>query len=57
MIVLQYFERDDKQFYTSKIKYIEENDPEPLELVFAEEEFTEDNQLEKVHSLFMQDAI
>ncbi|XP_074631038.1 apoptosis-resistant E3 ubiquitin protein ligase 1-like isoform X2 [Acropora palmata] len=34
----KYFESDDKDLYRSKIKYIEETDPEDLALVFAEEE-------------------
>ncbi|KAK2550821.1 Apoptosis-resistant E3 ubiquitin protein ligase 1 [Acropora cervicornis] len=34
----KYFESDDKDLYGSKIKYIEETDPEDLALVFAEEE-------------------
>ena len=44
----QYFESDDKQLYRSKIKYIEETDPEDLGLVFAEEEYDVQGRLEKV---------
>ena len=44
----QYFESDDKDLYRSKIKYIEETDPENLELVFAEEECDEHGCLQKV---------
>lgn len=52
MIIFQstkkYFEIDDKDFYRSKIKFIEENDPEDLTLVFAEEEYDQQGRLEKV---------
>ena len=44
----QYFESDDKDLYRSKIKYIEETDPEDLGLVFAEEEYDRQGRLEKV---------
>ena len=44
---LQYFEQDDPELYTSKIKYIEENDVDDMELSFVEEEF-KDGKLEKV---------
>lgn len=44
----KYFEIDDKDFYRSKIKFIEENDPEDLTLVFAEEEYDQQGRLEKV---------
>ena len=44
----KYFEIDDKDFYRSKIKFIEENDPEDLTLVFAEEEYDQQGLLEKV---------
>ena len=44
----QYFESDDKDLYRSKIKYIEETDPEDLGLVFAEEEYDRHGHLEKV---------
>ena len=37
---LQYFETDDPELYTTKIKYIKENDVSDLELVFAEEVFS-----------------
>ena len=38
---LQYFESDDPDLYVSKIQYIRENDVTDLELVFAEEEFSD----------------
>ena len=44
----QYFESDDKDLYRSKIKYIEETDPEDLALVFAEEECDRRGRLVKV---------
>ena len=40
--VTQYFESDDPDLYMSKIQYIRENGVSDLELVFAEEEFSED---------------
>lgn len=42
MLCTQYFESDDPDLYTAKVQYIRENDVRDLELVFAEEEFTED---------------
>ncbi|XP_058965485.2 apoptosis-resistant E3 ubiquitin protein ligase 1 [Pocillopora verrucosa] len=47
----RYFEIDDKDFYRSKIKFIEENDPEDLTLVFAEEEYDQQGRLEKLEEL------
>ena len=44
----QYFESDDKDLYRSKIKYIEETDPEDLGLVFSEEEYDRHGRLERV---------
>ena len=44
---LQYFEQDDPELYVTKIKYIEENDVNDMELVFAEEEYV-DGRLDKV---------
>lgn len=38
----QYFESDDPDLYTAKVQYIREHDVSDLELVFAEEEFTDD---------------
>ncbi|CAI8030194.1 Apoptosis-resistant E3 ubiquitin protein ligase 1 [Geodia barretti] len=38
----KYFESDDPDLYVSKIQYIRENGVSDLELVFAEEEFSED---------------
>ncbi|KAI0220593.1 Apoptosis-resistant E3 ubiquitin protein ligase 1 [Lamellibrachia satsuma] len=46
----KYFEQDDPELYTSKIKYIEENDVDDMELSYVEEEF-KDGKLEKVHEL------
>ena len=37
--LLQYFESDDPDLYTTKVQYIQENDVTDLGLVFAEEEF------------------
>ncbi len=37
--MMQYFESDDPDLYTTKIKYILENDATDLGLVFTEEEF------------------
>lgn len=37
--LLQYFETDDPELYKTKIKYIEENDIEGMELTFSEEEY------------------
>ena len=36
---MQYFEQDDPELYLTKIRYIEENDVNDMELVFAEEEY------------------
>ena len=38
-VVIQYFEQDDPELYLTKIRYIEENDVNDMELVFAEEEY------------------
>ena len=38
-VVMQYFEQDDPELYLTKIRYIEENDVNDMELVFAEEEY------------------
>ncbi|XP_067031930.1 apoptosis-resistant E3 ubiquitin protein ligase 1-like isoform X2 [Acropora muricata] len=46
-----YFESDDKDLYRSKIKYIEETDPENLGLVFAEEEYDRHGRLQKTVDL------
>ena len=46
MICTQYFESDDPELYTSKVQYIRENDVSDLELVFAEEEFSDDGTAE-----------
>ena len=37
--MLQYFEQDDPDLYVTKVKYIEENTVDGMELVFAEEEY------------------
>ena len=47
IFIIQYFEQDDPDFYITKIKYIEENNVDDMELVFAEEEYT-NGQLTKV---------
>lgn len=39
LIDFQYFETDDPELYKTKIKYIEENDIEGMELTFSEEEY------------------
>ncbi|CAB4039267.1 apoptosis-resistant E3 ubiquitin ligase 1-like isoform X1, partial [Paramuricea clavata] len=43
----KYFKTDDKQLYSSKIKYIQEVDPEDLNLYFCEEEYDNDGKLLK----------
>ena len=51
---MQYFEQDDPELYLTKIRYIEENDVNDMELVFAEEEY-EGSSLVRVfinHSLY-----
>ena len=45
--LLQYFETDDPELYKSKIKFIEDNSIEDMELNFTEEEYV-DGQLVKV---------
>jgi len=47
IFLLQYFETDDPMLYKSKIRYIEENNIEDMELTFSEEEY-EDGQLVRV---------
>lgn len=42
---MQYFETDDPELYTTKIKFIEDNDIEDMELTFTEEEYNERGQL------------
>ena len=39
-VVLQYFETDDPELYTTKVKYVKESDVSDLELMFAEEVFS-----------------
>ena len=39
-IYFQYFETDDPELYKSKIRYIEENDINDMDLFFCEEEYT-----------------
>ena len=48
----QYFESDDKDLFRSKIKYIQENDPEDLGVVFAEEEYDKQGHVERVSSFY-----
>ncbi|XP_068682380.1 apoptosis-resistant E3 ubiquitin protein ligase 1-like isoform X3 [Montipora foliosa] len=50
-VCYRYFESDDKDLYRSKIKYIEETDPEDLGLVFAEEVYNQHGHLEKLVEL------
>ncbi|XP_074631546.1 apoptosis-resistant E3 ubiquitin protein ligase 1-like [Acropora palmata] len=50
-VCYKYFESDDKDLYRSKIKYIEETNPEDLGLVFAEEEYDRHGRLQKVLDL------
>ena len=38
--IFQYFETDDPELYKSKIRYIEENDINDMDLFFCEEEYT-----------------
>ena len=38
---LQYFESDDPDLYRTKIQYIRDNDVSDLELLFADEEFSD----------------
>ncbi|XP_014682029.1 PREDICTED: apoptosis-resistant E3 ubiquitin protein ligase 1-like [Priapulus caudatus] len=47
----KYFEQDDPDFYVAKIRYIEENSVEDLELYFAEEQYNDNGKLEKVIEL------
>ena len=46
--MFQYFESDDSELFTSKVKYIVENDVEDMELTFAEEVYDCNGRLEKV---------
>ena len=39
LIYFQYFETDDPELYKSKIRYIEENDINDMDLFFCEEEY------------------
>lgn len=48
VFVEQYFETDDKQLYSSKIKYIQDVDPEDLNLYFSEEEYDDKGRVVKV---------
>nr|XP_006821499.1 PREDICTED: apoptosis-resistant E3 ubiquitin protein ligase 1-like [Saccoglossus kowalevskii] len=47
----RYFETDDPDTYVTKIKYIEENDVDNLDLVFAEEEYNSLGEVEKIVEL------
>ncbi|XP_041353724.1 apoptosis-resistant E3 ubiquitin protein ligase 1-like isoform X2 [Gigantopelta aegis] len=47
----KYFETDDPEFYKSKIKFIEGNDIDDMELTFSEEEYSPSGHLIKVVDL------
>ncbi|XP_076442500.1 apoptosis-resistant E3 ubiquitin protein ligase 1-like isoform X1 [Babylonia areolata] len=47
----KYFETDDPELYATKIKFIEENDIEDMELTFIEEEYNEQGQLQRTVEL------
>ena len=47
IVILQYFEQDDPDLYVTKIRFIEENDVEDMDLTFQEEEYR-DGRLDKV---------
>lgn len=48
--ILQHFETDDPEFFTTKISYIEQNDVEDMELTFSEEVYNDQGQLIKVRT-------
>ncbi len=52
IFVLQYFEQDDPDLYVTKIRYIEENDVEDMDMVFSEEEY-KDGRLDRVNLIFI----
>lgn len=47
----RHFETDDKEYYTGKIKYIIDNDPEYLDIYFTEDVYDNENQLVKTVEL------
>ena len=47
MCCSQYFEHDDPELYMTKVCYIEDNDVDDMELVFAEDEYKH-GQLDRV---------
>ena len=51
LCLLQYFESDDPDLYTTKVQYILENDVTDLGLIFAEEEFDTNGGAPTVSSL------
>lgn len=48
LIFFQHFESDDPELYETKIKFIEENSVEDLELYMVEEEYDDSGHLVKV---------
>ncbi|XP_077997335.1 apoptosis-resistant E3 ubiquitin protein ligase 1-like [Glandiceps talaboti] len=52
----KYFETDDPDTYVTKIKYIQENDVDDLDLVFAEEEYNENGSVDKIVELITDGA-
>jgi hypothetical protein len=49
-LTFQHFEQDDPDLFTTKIKYILENDVEDMEMVFAEEQYSEGGKVEEVRA-------
>lgn len=47
----KYFETDDPELYTAKIKYIEENEIDDMEMTFVEEEYNDNGQLARTVEL------
>ncbi|CAG7718986.1 unnamed protein product [Allacma fusca] len=47
----RHFEQDDPEFYLGKVRYILENDVNPMELTFSEEEYNADGKMIKVVDL------
>lgn len=53
-IFFQYFEQDDPELFITKVKYVLDNNVEPMELNFTEEEYSSTGQLVKVvNKVFM----
>lgn len=50
-VTWRHFETDDKEYYSGKIKYIVENDPQYLDLTFTEDVYDNDNKLVKTVDL------